>query len=1610
MIAFLLSIIMTQGFVHTLAAPFDTETKRTYTYDGFTVGYEIANSWGNNQNINVTITNTGMEAIENWMLSYEFHGDVIGVWNGILQQDESEIEYIMNAEHNAVIHPGNSVNFGYSLSNATGFPESFSMIQERVLKENGYTVELGEINSWGSGFTGQIIIKNQTNFPIVGWELIFDSNFVIANLNDSWSASLTNANNGQYKLKGTYMNIIRANSSISLYFNGSVNGVPEIFDYCLTEMIKGESNSDIDTDDTSDTDSSADTDTSTDNDSSADIDTSTDSDTSADTDTSTDTYKPQLPQNLNDLAAFGIHDTETNSIIVEWSYKDTQGEFRIYEHSDDKALIGEVSGRIYYVFPIESMRSQYHFTVEKYVSDGDILISNDVIMKLGEDGIYRFEHVDSDKDDLYDLIELIMGTDRYVSDTDGDSLPDGYEHNILGTNPLMYDTSGEGKSDGDYDFDDDGFTNYEEYLHGTDPLADDSDLDGLTDGDEVKIYGTNPINRDTDGDGISDGEEIELGLDPLNTQSSGYPDSEHTVWQTVGIDDNRLWELNEDENNPYSVSFEIKSAGVASKNITYDNSRYADQIKYNAAVLGIVPEFNYTDGLSVDDVIIKFHIDHTENKNVLGTYAAVSPAFEGIKRFSIFKFFEGIDILVPIETFYDIENGIVYSQVDELGTYCIIDMELWFNDIGMSPSDLGWQPQLEPVNLNSAGINTPMAVNDISDDNSFSGMTLIGRNTNLEDEILELEKDNQMLSDIVIEPLKEENISPAELMIETVSSQALTARVLSDSAKSGWDFYLIPSYKEYYHDYIDFVLSESYKVFSEYNNVRVYIINYDGTLLKTASGGIYAEKYSQVKKMMKQFNPETPYNFTQIANTFYNLESRSSLSHPNIENFDFANYVGFNMAAPFGYTDLCFFVNMLTTSSEMSTVKSFITENGPIFYEENVYGRIYIIDSLGNVLTTNSGSNFADNMEDLNEMVSKLTYTNMYNFSAIDYAYWQLCLNSYLQYNVATMSKIPSYLCYGASYEYGVPQKQKKTYSVLMASGIYKMTGLDDPITEDYLEMHRLAKTVDRDTLNAICGDYYADTDGDGLYDFEELMFEYNGVQLINWNENGEVVFLSLDTLRDIFNDKPYIQNSVETYFSPHYPQLQALDLTKYNEPLNGTFAESYSYIDPAVIDQDKNCNGIPDFLTKNLPALEKGQSIYEHEYFDGKENEIFYLVSASHSRLEKNVPQNGDFVVYPLPREARYIGYNDTNVVYSDKFEILRIVISNGELWFKIKIMVKNSDDYRIGYIKASIVDDYETITERCKGELALLNDINHGGLVVKSTSHDAIANYSVINGSEDDKTFYKRNMDNTLKLTARDLYVLEFACNSVASAYSNDGRFFTTRTFLQDKLKPEILLAIACDESNYFGDDMMDEGGFGIVNIFPLNTEVALNRAIGSTELNLHVIKNRNEFANNLYLGMKAGAVLFAYHVRMSLSYAADPRLGEKLKSILKNPEEFDAETEDLLLSDVDYGQLIFNSHYIYTAGVAATDYYGFRDKDGDNYPNNQDGIGAPATAVKCIAYVLLYEKMGKLEICPLLRGDKYGVINDDGTVNLNNLANKLSDYTELDGVNQYKFEIIE
>ena len=250
------------------------------------------------------------------------------------------------------------------------------------------------------------------------------------------------------------------------------------------------------------------------------------------------------------------------------------------------------------------------------------------------------------------------------------------------TDPLVYNSFNEDLSDSDADSDSDGITNRKEIDIGTNPLNPDTDGDGVSDGEELKI-GTDPLKYDTDGDGIGDGDELILGLDPTSETTDGIKDCERMTVQEIAEDSDVMSEINTEE-NPMKVSIEFEAAGLAESSLDVSESGYSSAMN-NSAIVGSTPEFSYPEGLAVGDVTIKFNVSDSVKSNTVGDYAENCEELQGIKRFNVFRYFEEINMLLPIETFHDEEQGVVYTKTDCLGTYCVMDLEIWMQNLGVEP-------------------------------------------------------------------------------------------------------------------------------------------------------------------------------------------------------------------------------------------------------------------------------------------------------------------------------------------------------------------------------------------------------------------------------------------------------------------------------------------------------------------------------------------------------------------------------------------------------------------------------------------------------------------------------------------------------------------------------------------------------------------------------------------------------------------------------------------------------------------------------------------------------------------------------------------------------------
>ncbi len=719
------------------------KTKETYKYDNYKIDYNIVSSWGSTQNISVTITNTGTKPIENWALSYNLNGDVENIWNAKVVE-LNDHKYIKNMEYNSDIMPNKSVNFGYTLANAGNIPDSITTCQARVEKDSGYTVDLKITSDWGSGFNGEIIIKNTSEQPIENWELTFDSNFKISN---SWAATITNSDMGRYTLKGTYNKVIKPNSSISLGFGGVKGKDANISNVALSEVI----------------------------------------------------LQPEVKT------------------------------------------------------PIEP-------------EDIDL-------------------EIDSDNDGLVDVYEKLLGTDPYNSDSDSDGLPDEYEVYKLDTDPTMFDTYSTGKSDAEYDSDNDGLTNYDEYKRNTNPLSADTDDDGLSDWDEIFVYGTDPLNVDTDKDSIYDGDEIKLGLDPTKEMSDKIThDSMRTFLQTLPNDCISEELLLSD--NWLTPSVSGKVTDVISNHLRIDSSSL-DIFDDNRALVSDVIEIETT---YKSPLTLTFQLSSTEYS-------------KDMRNLVVAKYNEDI---LPFETVISTDNNSISAEIEGSGTYFVLDLDEFLKSVGIDVLGNISTPVKSDFTLKS------FAYSDTSELESFNNeinssiseyIDIYDNYGNIIDSIPNVETiSTENIDDIMLKTQKSNILSMTPMTLATTQSKAMgKADIVFVIDKTGSMGGAINNVRNNISKFADALINE-YNIDANFALIEFQDITYDGinsTILHKSGTSNWFTDINKFKAEINSLQPdnggdyeETPIDGLEMARRldFRNNANRfvvlvTDASHKNNNNY-----------------------------------------------------------------------------------------------------------------------------------------------------------------------------------------------------------------------------------------------------------------------------------------------------------------------------------------------------------------------------------------------------------------------------------------------------------------------------------------------------------------------------------------------------------------------------------------------------------------------------------------------------------------------------------------------------------------------------------------------------
>lgn len=144
------------------------------------------------------------------------------IWNGqiVTQKDGNFI--VDNCKWNQDIEPEQTRSFGFTASYETSFqnPGNYQMMNFVTrLKDEQYTVSYKENSDWGTGFTGEITIKNVGDTTIEDWELIFSFD---RNITAYWCAKQLKKEGNRYHLQNDGHNAnIKSGESLTIGIMGN---------------------------------------------------------------------------------------------------------------------------------------------------------------------------------------------------------------------------------------------------------------------------------------------------------------------------------------------------------------------------------------------------------------------------------------------------------------------------------------------------------------------------------------------------------------------------------------------------------------------------------------------------------------------------------------------------------------------------------------------------------------------------------------------------------------------------------------------------------------------------------------------------------------------------------------------------------------------------------------------------------------------------------------------------------------------------------------------------------------------------------------------------------------------------------------------------------------------------------------------------------------------------------------------------------------------------------------------------------------------------------------------------------------------------------------------
>lgn len=707
----------------------------------------------------------------------------------------------------------------------------------------------------------------------------------------------------------------------------------------------------------------------------------------------------------------------------------------------------------------------------------------------------------------------------------------------------------------------------------------------------VRLVGENELdmeNADVNMDGKVDIMDL-VELSKLCKPESGSSD-EDTFEQHIDEDSEIFSEINT-EDNAFKVSLDITASDDVTASLSASESEYSSVIESNM-VVGVVPEFECEEGISVNDVALNFSVEESFTENTNGKYAAVSKDFEGIKRFNVFKYFDDIGMLLPVETTYDTENNMVTTHVDELGTYCLVDMEQWFENLGITPEEYKKTLTQKTNENNTTAIKTSAKAGDTIVETDFIPESNEQVFRYAEAKGLYKDGDNYELDH---NKQKNKTLDIAIDMSVGIGNDEKIRELVKLEAKS----------------FLYFVYNFH---FDESCNIRVLFYNYD--MNKSWNSGCWqpdnykfyreAYNYEDCVRIIDNINvregytgkyPETIDEHNSFRPDIRYLEKTIPFSRDNTIWFEPDSFYVFNKNGYITYMDyegiLFRFRNNIAIYTLIESGKA-----SPYFkfrdYRINKNIKTMAVSFLPYM------SCFCSPISEDERYDDAMKSSSLYSFD--DYMYFGYERSLRLSRYIAGLPELNNNndnnngsgsgnnSGSGSGNNSGSGSGNNKDYLTILPTG-WKKISLEKPIKKDYKNM------IDGITpISEFNPNNYADTDGDGLIDLREIRYSFNGEDVIKWDSNGNAILPTIKECRDLKAGETYVDNALSQYHFWEWDDINDIKIlpiysdptekdTDFDDFIDSKDPDPMNYntitIDDSLLDDSDSVNGNNPTITK---------------------------------------------------------------------------------------------------------------------------------------------------------------------------------------------------------------------------------------------------------------------------------------------------------------------------------------------------------------------------------------------------------------------------------------------